>query len=204
MKTIRLGPHDIQYCREAARLHIRSIHHGLLPLLGYRFLAKLYLFIAAAPEAGIWALANGEQLVGFVAGCADVSRTYRWLILNHGLALALAAGPALLRRAVLAKLHSVLFYPLIREKTTAAIPAPKAELLAIAVATSEYGKGHGRNLLQAFEAALAGWGVATYRVLTNAAEMKSNAFYRATGFVPAGTMRHHTLILQVYEKTLDR
>lgn len=145
-------------------------------------------------------MADGEKLVGFIAGCASVRKTYRWLMLNHGFGLALAAGPALFRFRVLAKLNSILSYPLRRHKVPAKGPLPEAELLAIAVEAGEYGKGNGKKLVQAFEVSLRQWGVHKYRVLTNVAEIESNAFYRATGFVPAGTIRHHALTLQVYEK----
>jgi len=202
MKIKRLGPGDNELCRQAAYLHVRSIHHGLLPLLGNQFLTKMYLCIAVAPEAGVWAMADGDKLVGFIAGCASVRRTYRWLMLNHGFRLALATGPALFRFGVLAKLCSILSYPLRRRKVPANAPVPEAELLAIAVDADEYGKGYGRNLIQAFEVSLHHWGVHEYRVLTNIAETESNAFYRATGFMPAGTIRHHALTLQVYEKKI--
>ena len=202
MKTVRVGPHDIEFCHQAANLHIRSIHHGLLPLLGTRFLAKMYRCLAAAPQAGVWARADGERLVGFVAGCASVRRAYRWLLIHHGPGLAFAAGRALLRAEVLAKLGSVIFYPLRRDNAPGT--ALEAELLAIAIDADEYGKGHAKSLVQAFEASLLEWGVSAYRVLTNAAETESNAFYRASGFAPAGTLKHHALTLQVYEKTLVR
>jgi len=202
MSIKRLGPGDDELCRQAAILHIASIHHGLLPLLGDRFLAKLYLHIAAAPEAGVWALADGERLVGFIAGCASIPNTFRWVLLQYGFALAWAAGPTLLRPSVLARLYSILAYPFRRRDPRAEIPALEAELLAIAIDAKEYGQGHGKKLIQAFEASLREWNVRAYRVLTNAADRESNAFYRAIGFTPAGTVRHHALTLQVYEKMI--
>jgi len=202
MKIVRLGPGDNGLCHQAACLHIRSIHHGLLPLLGDQFLQEMYLCIAVAPEAGVWAMADGDKLVGFIAGCASVRRAYRWLMINHGIRLALAAGPALFRFSVIAKMYSILSYPLRRRKIPAKAPVPEAELLAIAVDANEYGKGHGKNLIRAFEGSLRQWGVHEYRVLTNIAETESNSFYRATGFEPAGTIKHHALTLQVYKKMI--
>jgi GNAT superfamily N-acetyltransferase len=204
MKVVRLGSGDAELCRQAATLHIQGIHHGLLPLLGHQFLTKMYLCIAVAPEAGVWAMADGARLVGFVAGCASVPKTYRWLVMKHGPKLALAAGPALFRLDVLAKLYSILFYPVRRRTIPAGAVTTAAELLAIAVDANEYGKGYGKKLIEAFEASLCKWGVRAYRVLTNVAEKDSNAFYRAVGFAPTGTIRHHALTLQVYEKTIAR
>ncbi len=78
-----------------------------------------------------------------------------------------------------------------------------AELLAIAIDSNEYGKGYGSHLIKVFETTLRQWGLQEYRVLTNIAEAPSNAFYLASGFRPAGTIGHHTLTLQVYEKYLS-
>jgi GNAT superfamily N-acetyltransferase len=200
MKVVRLGSGDSKLCRQAADLHIRGIHHGFLPLLGNKFLTKMYLCVAAAPESGVWAIVDGDKLVGFVAGCAGVRRTFRWLMVNHGFRLAIAAGPALFRFSVLRKLHSILLYPFRRRKAPAEFPEPEPELLAIAIDEREYGKGYGKQLVYALEVSLRQWGVREYRVLTNIAEPESNAFYRATGFTPDGTIRHHALTLQVYKK----
>lgn len=202
MKVICLGLGDSELCRQAAILHIRVIHHGLLPLLGLDFLTKMYRCIVAAPESGVWVLVDGDKFIGFVAGCANVGRTYRYLMVNCGIGLAFTAAPALFRFAVLAKLASILLYPFRWHKALATNPSPEAELLAIAIDENEYGKGYGKQLVDSFEASLRQWGVREYRVLTNIAEATSNAFYCATGFTPAGMIKHHALTLQVYKKYL--
>ncbi len=202
MKITCLGSGDSELCHQAAKLHIRVIHHGLLPLLGIGFLTRMYRCIAAAPESGVWAMIDGDKFVGFIAGCANVQRTYRWLLVNCGISLAMTAGLALFRFTVLRKLYSILAYPFHRHKTSPRTPTTEAELLAIAVDENEYGKGHGSQLVDVLEASLRRWGVREYRVLTNIAESNSNAFYRATGFAPAGMIRHHALTLQVYKKSL--
>jgi RimJ/RimL family protein N-acetyltransferase len=202
IKVIRLGAKDYEHCREAAELHIRTIHHGLLPLLGRRFLKKMYLCIAEAPNSGVWAVVDDQgKLRGFVAGCASVQRTYRSLIMNHGLALAVTAGLNLFRFGVLRKLNSILSYPF-HPRTSRDNQASGAELLAIAIDAGEYRKGYGTELVRTLEASLLQWGVKKYQVVTNTAETESNAFYRATGFIPAGTIKHHALTLQVYEKPI--
>jgi RimJ/RimL family protein N-acetyltransferase len=200
MKVVRLGSGDSVLCRQAADLHIRGIHHGFLPLLGKEFLTKTYLCVGVAPQSGVWAIVEGDKLLGFVAGCANVRRTYRWLIVNHGIRLAIAAGLDLFRFSVLRKVHSILLYPIRRRKGPTESPEQEAELLAIAIDKSEYGKGYGKQLVHALEVSLRQWGVREYRVLTNIAEPGSNAFYLAIGFTPDGTIRHHALTLQVYKK----
>jgi len=162
----------------------------------------MYGCIAVAPESGVWALIDGDKLIGFIAGCASVGRTYRWLIVNCGIGLTFAAGSALFRVTVLKKLASIPFYRFRQRKMLATSSMPEAELLAIAIDENEYGKGYGRQLVDTLEASLRIWGAREYRVLTNISESKSNAFYRATGFAPAGTIKHHALTLQVYKKNL--
>ena len=141
-------------------------------------------------------------MVGFIAGCASIRATFRWILLHSGFSLAWAAGLMLLRPSVLARLHSILGYPFRQRDQEATTPVLEAELLAIAVDAKRYGQGHGRELIAAFEASLRQWNVRAYRVVTNAADKESNAFYRATGFIPTGTVRHHALTLQAYEKTI--
>lgn len=202
MRVIRLGIEDYDLCRQAANLHIRSIHLGLLPLLGNGFLTKMYLSIAVAPQSGVWVMVDGNQFIGFVAGCASVRKTYRWVIVNYGFRLAMAAGLVLVRLTVLRKLYSIAYYPFRQRKDLGETQAHEAELLAIAIDESKYGKGYGRQLVNTFEASLRQWGVREYRVLTNITEARSNAFYLATGFVPAGIISHHTLTLQMYKKLI--
>jgi GNAT superfamily N-acetyltransferase len=202
MKVIRLAYEDYELCRQAANLHISSIHLGLLPLLGDRFMSKMYLGIAVAPQSGVWAIVDDDKLVGFIAGCASVQKTYSWILANYGIKLAMAAGLNLFRLTVLQKLSSVLNYPFRQRKALWKTPTPEAELLAIAISKNENGKGYGRQLVNVFEDALRQWGVQKYRVLTNITETASNGFYLATGFAPVDTIRHHALTLQVYEKVI--
>ncbi len=200
--VIFLGNEDIELCREAAILHIKSIHHGLLPLLGVGFLTKLYLSIAVAPQSCVLAIVKDDVFLGFIAGCANVRKTYCWIILNYGFGLAVAAGLALFQPTVFGRLLSVLYYPFHRDKVTKKIDIINAELLAIAVNEYSYGKGYGRELINKFEEMLRQWGVQKYQVLTNITEVVSNAFYRSTGFLPVRVIGHHVLRLQVYEKSL--
>jgi GNAT superfamily N-acetyltransferase len=203
MKIVRFQLEDIELCREAADLHIKSIHLGLLPLLGKRFLAKMYRLIAVAPQSGVWAIVDNGKFVGYIAGCADVHKTYRWILLHHGFSLALDAGFTLGRLAVLKKLFSIIAYPLRRGRLQVKNLTVKAELLAIALDESEHGKGYGRKLIAVFETALSQWNANLYHVSTNIDESSSNAFYLGMGFVPVGTIAHHALMLQVYEKTFS-
>lgn len=199
-----INPSDAELFYQAAKLHINSIHHGILPLLGECFLARLYRLIAIAPNSGVWAIVINGKLRGFLAGCANVRITYRWILLNHILGLAWAGRSSFFKVGVLSKLYYIVSYPIRRQSNDRKQhPGIDAEVLAIAVEQIEHGKGYGRALLAEFEEALRYWGVNDYRVLTNITDSSSNAFYLSTGFEAQGSIRHHSLTLRIYQKAIN-
>jgi len=202
-EIVKVQSGDVDSCRQVAVLHMAAIHFGLLPLLGASFLTKFYLSLLSAPEAALWIARDGQRVVGFLAGCINVTAVYRHIISRWGLSLSLAAGLALLRPTVIRRLPSILVYPMRRTRSTAAAPAAtEAELLSIAVNPDVRGRGIGHALVFAFEEFLRIGRVPVYRVATNVAERASNAFYQALGFEPIGTTIHHDLTLQLYQKAV--
>jgi GNAT superfamily N-acetyltransferase len=198
-EIVRLTPEDDESTfAQIAALHVEGIHHGILPLFGDRFLARLYRYIAQAPQSGVWCVRDDSEVMGFIAGCMNLGEVFRWVLLRKGLGLATAAGRALLSPRVLEKLPSMLTY-LRAEQDDAEGYAP--ELLAIAVSARGRGQGLGRRLVTELESGFKSWGLSgRYRVSTNIEEQVSNAFYRSLGFRPARTLRHHALTLQLYDK----
>lgn len=185
-----------------AQLHIGEIHHGTLPLLGPRFLARLYRELTRAPHAGIWAAHEDGRIVGFVAGCADLAAAYRAALRRGAVPLALLGARGLVSLTTLRKLPALLLYPLRARSASRDEQGPRAELLAIAVDPAMQGKGIGRELVHALEAAFREWRIDQYAVTTNRAETTSNSFYLSLGFQPCGTMSHHELTLQRYQKRI--
>ncbi len=185
-----------------------AIHHGVLPLFGRRFLARMYYELARAPRTGVWGVAESGRVLGFLAGSADVRVSFLFVVLKGGIPMAWSAGRSIFSRLLLRKLRAVFAYPFRRVlrrsgDLTGRSCRTRAEILAVAVNTDMGRRGIGKALVRVFEEALAGWGVTAYRVTTNVDESASNAFYRMLGCVPCGTIRHHDLILQVYEKELS-
>jgi ribosomal protein S18 acetylase RimI-like enzyme len=203
-EIIKVQSGDVDTCRQAAALHIAEIHSGLLPLLGASFLTRFYLSLADAPHASIWIARDDARVVGFLAGCVNVTVVYKHVFRHCGLSLGFAAGLALLRPSVVRRVPAILVYPFRRKRSAAAVSRldTEAELLAIAVTPHVRGRGVGHALVLAFENFLRASRVTGYRVATNIEERPSNAFYRALGFLPIGTTLHHDLTLQLYEKNL--
>jgi GNAT superfamily N-acetyltransferase len=204
---VRLGAeHQLEHFLAIAHLHSDQIHHGFLPRLGIRFLGALYQVLAQAPQTGVWAAFERGRIVGFLAGCADVRRTYHWVLTRPAMWTRLVVAAPAVWRLGMRRLLSPFTY--VRERNTrddgearAMGSVCAAELLAIAVQPEARGRGVATGLVAAFETELRSWSVSDcYRVSTNVTDPASNEFYRVLGFSPKGTVRHHDLVLQIYEK----
>jgi GNAT superfamily N-acetyltransferase len=168
----------------------------------------MYYEMSRAPRTGVWAAREDGNVLGFIAGCADVGQTYRAMLLRRGPVFALLALRGIFSATVLRKLPSMFLYPFRVGKRSEQTDATKsneppthAELLAIAVDQKAHRRGLGRGLVEAFEQGLRDWNVrGAYQVTTNVQETASNQFYRKLGFAPYGTIRHHDLTLQRYTK----
>ena len=192
---------------EIASLHIEQIHHGLLPLLGCKFLSRLYYELAIAPNTGVWAALKSNELVGFISGSANVRKSY-FAVLSRAWPLFLyLTWQVILKTGLLWKTISVLCYPFKHSSETQhsnkLCSNIKSEILAIAVNMDFEGQGIGRKLIQTFEKELSQWNNRGYYcVATNLSDIKSNSFYLKVGFLPCHQVKHNDLMLQVYLKNI--
>ena len=193
--------------RQIAELHASEIKHGALPQFGLAVLTSVYRQLALAEQSVVLVVWDGDRVVGFLAGCADVAATFRRVLLK--------GGPTFLA-AFLRQPHlwlvaarfggSLLMYPFRRKQHAAADQKPassRGELLAIAVSPDHQGRGIGSALVHEFEAHLRRWRQPSYAVATNAADAASNRFYQKAGFRAVGRTPHHSLTLQNYIKHLN-
>ena len=198
--------HPEGYFEQVAELNIRTIHHGVLPILGKRFLTRLYYELATSPQAGLWGVVENGKVLGFVAGCADVRRSYISVLSRAGIPLAGLALGAVFSAGFIRAVSAIVAYPFRGHRPVAVggfTDTRDPQLLAIAVAEAAQGRGIGKMLVQALEQGFLSWGLTgRYRVATNVEEIGSNAFYQKLGFAPCGRVRHHRLILQMYEKEI--
>jgi ribosomal protein S18 acetylase RimI-like enzyme len=193
---------------EIARVHVREIRHGVLSLLGESFLATLYRELAVAPQTGVWIATEQGQVIGFIAGSADVRRSFRTVLRRAWLPLLRSTSGAVFNPSVFRKAVPLLLYPFRSPATTGhaitGCDSVTAELLAIAISPQAQRRGVGRALVHAFEHAIQSWGAGGYyRVATNHADPGSNAFYCNLGFLPCHRVAHHALMLQVFHKSID-
>jgi glycosyltransferase involved in cell wall biosynthesis/ribosomal protein S18 acetylase RimI-like enzyme len=167
-----------------ARLHREGLPDSFLPILGDRFLRRLYRALAADEgSVAVVAEVGGREVVGFAAGTVSVPRFFRRFRVRHGIPAAVAAAPRLLRRDVRRRLRETSGYP--------GGAGSDAELLSIAVAGGRESRGIGRSLARSVIDGLAVRGSETIRVVVAADNERANRFYAGLGFEPAGRIAVH-------------
>lgn len=200
----RMLPEDAS---AVAALHAEGIPQGFLSRLGARFRGTMYRGIASAPRSGVWvAIADEDRVVGFISGSAHVGRCYRAVLLRRGACMALHALPTLVSPRTWKHVFETLAYPareIDRAPSTESGAESTAELLSIVVAPSARGTGAASALISALEAGLTDWGHrGPYRVVTMAADPRSNAFYVKAGFRLVRRFTHHGIGMNLYHKHL--
>jgi ribosomal protein S18 acetylase RimI-like enzyme len=127
--------------------------------------------------------AEGDRVVGFVAGSTDVRGLYRTFLLHDGVPAAAEAAGRLLRgwrRALETLRHGA-----------GAGTGRGVELLAIAVDPDRQGRGTGRHLVTGFlDAVRSGGGGAAY-VVVAADNDRAVGLYRGAGFVAGPPFELH-------------
>jgi ribosomal protein S18 acetylase RimI-like enzyme len=169
--------------RQVAELHADRISEGFLPTLGIPFLERLYGRVAASDDAFVFVADDGEGVAGFCAGVADITALYKRFLLHDGLAAGLRAAPKIIRS--LPRVVETLQYP------SSGDDLPRAEILAVAVASEAGGRGIGRALLSASTQAFLALGVHAAKVVTTADNEAALALYTACGFNTAATVVVH-------------
>jgi GNAT superfamily N-acetyltransferase len=193
---------------QVARIHIDQIHPGVLPLLGEKFLARLYYELARADQTHVWIALDGNRVLGFVCGCANVTRTYFSVFHHSAFRLVWLALPALISKALLGSILKLFLYPSQSGKRNLSddkekIKSTGAQLLSIAISTDAAGKGIGRRLVEALESSFIEWkSSGVYYVATWQGETDSNKFYRSVGFTPCGVFKMHDMLIQRYQKRI--
>jgi ribosomal protein S18 acetylase RimI-like enzyme len=200
MTTVRdASPRDIE---RVVAVHRAAFQSFFLTSLGPRFLARLYGGYLAHPSGillvagdggegerrGAGAGAGDARIRGFVAGTTDPEAFYGWLRRSNGLAMALAAAPALARRplGVGRRLASA-----VRYRGQAPQRVTGAALLAsLAVHPDAARQGMGGVLVAAFvERALEAGRDVTYLSTDVAGNDRVLEFYRRQGFHEAERVR---------------
>jgi len=169
----------------------------------------MYRGIAEAPRSGVWvAVDRNDSVIGFVSGTAHVSHCYKSVLRRQGAVMAMHALPAAVSVATWKHVFETLAYPkreISEAPPTGSSPEPSAELLSIVVGEQGRGTGAAGMLVSALEAGLKSWGHnGPYRVVTMAADPRSNRFYEKVGFRHVRGFQHHGIDMNLYHKDIGR
>ena len=209
--SVRIRTFVAKDALSVAELHRLAIPRGFLSELGDSFLGRLYTQIARARGSCVLVAADEEDgcVVGFVSGSVDIKACYRHVLLKGSVALIRGLLPNLFRATVIKRILQTLLYPVHNGKgdsESERVDEGKcraAELLSIAVADEARGKGVGRLLVDALEDFFRRHGhPMQYKVVTDAEDHRSNAFYQARGFTFQGAFQHHEHRMHRYVKKL--
>ena len=168
-----------------ARMHAEALPRAFLPLLGDRFMRRLYRAMVRDPQAVVVVAEEGTAVVGFASGVASVKAFYRRFYRRHGLPAALGAVPRLVRPGILRRIRETARYP------AGARDLPQAELLSIAVEGTSRSKGVGRVLGEGIVAGLARRGADRVKVVVAGDNEGARTFYRRLGFEPLEEIEVH-------------
>ena len=201
---------SLQHRNAVAALHRMALPNGFLSSLGDRFLGILYSGIGRDPGSAVWvATDDNDQVLGFVSGTLDVRRCYRSVLVNSFIFLLWALIPALVHATSWKRILETLTYPF-RQNPEPAAEDPvasdeeiPAELLSLAVSEHSRGLGVGRHLVTRLESSFRAQGYdGPYRVVTDALDPSSNAFYRKVGFALVREFLHHEHPMHQYVKVV--
>jgi ribosomal protein S18 acetylase RimI-like enzyme len=168
-----------------ARLHASRIMNGFLPVLGPSFMARLYRRIGRSPASFLLVAETAGQVVGFIAGSADVGGLYRSFLFRDGIIAGLAAAPCLLRS------RSRLLETLRHGSADGAGTGRGTELLAIAVDPTHEGRGVGNALVEAFLERVTCSGASEAYVVVGADNAGAIRLYARAGFVAGEAFELH-------------
>ena len=211
MEIIRLPTdHATNIFKEAARIHTENGDPRLvLPLLGQKFLTRLFFELNRAPFTGIWGAIDGNSLRGFIVGAANFQNSYIHILKKAAFPLAWYALPSLFKPRLLQDAFGILTYPFSKHDKQQRgdqqlLPTPRAEFLALTVDKTANGFIAARLLVKAMEDGFRSWGLSGYYYGSVFQDnVNANAFMKGIGFIPCGQITLHRSCVQYYRKNLQ-
>jgi len=167
-----------------AELHAARITEGFLTSLGTPFLRRLYRRVARSDGSFILVEQLDCDVVGFVAGVANLSALYRSFLIRDGAVAAAMAAPKVVR--AVPRVIETLKYP------SATGDLPDAEILAVAVAPEHAGRGIGTALVRAATTEFLRRDITAAKVVTTADNTAALAMYEAAGYQRTAGLEVHT------------
>jgi len=187
---------DLQpaHAEQIAELHIESISTGFISSLGIDFVASLYKAIAQSKSSFGFVAEKDGKVLGFAAFSTNLGKLYKSVILKKGLLFALLLAGKMFSFERIKKVFETLVYPGRIKKRN----LPAAELLSIAVARQERGKGLAGQLIKKGFLHCRKEGIDKVKVLIGADNKPGNRLYLKFGFELVGQIVNHGVVSNIY------
>ena len=194
-----IKPLQKDHAAQVAQLHIAGIPTGFISSLGLGFVTALYESISQCPDGfGFVEEADG-RVVGFVAFTTNLKSLYKSILKKNLFRFGFLLFGKLLSFKTIKKVLETLFYPS-RVETH---ELPKAELLSIAVAESDRGKGIAITLIRQGLTECHERGILKVKVLVADFNKPANILYQKTGFEKITQIENHGIVSNVYVVPTD-
>ena len=192
---------DLQssHAEQIAKLHIEGINTGFISSLGIDFVVSLYEAIAQSKSSFGFVAEKDGKVLGFVAFTTNLSKLYKSVILKRGPLFALLLAGKMLSLERVKRVFETLFYP----GRTRKMNLPPAELLSIAVARQERGKGLASQLIEKGFQHCQKTGIDKVKVLIGADNKPGNRLYLKFGFELVGQIVNHGVLSNIYVAQID-
>ena len=187
-------PLETKHAPQVARLHIEGIPTGFISSLGIKFVSALYEAIAESAYGFGYVEEIDGIVVGFVAFTTELKGLYKTVCLKNGLRFFFLLASKLFSFRTIKKIFETLFYPG-KVKTP---DLPQAELLSIAVAETQRGKGIARELIQHGLRESGKKGIGRVKVLVADFNQPANTLYQKTGFEYFCQVDSHGVVSNIY------
>ncbi|MEK7402217.1 MAG: GNAT family N-acetyltransferase [Gemmatimonadota bacterium] len=188
-----------EHVRSVADLHVASLT-GLLTALGAPAARAYYAGCAESPLSTAFVAMDGNAVRGFVAGSQWPRLLKREVLARKPLAVVAAVAIGVVRRPTV--------LPLVRESFRG--PAPDsydpgvAELTYLSVAPELRRGGIGRQLVDAFSAAMRKRGAPLYELSVDDNNHAAASFYESLGFERVGRYREFGIDHRRYRLNIEK
>lgn len=127
LRSVRIRQADLGDLPALATLHTQVLPTAFMPLLGERFLRRLFRAHVEDPDAVAVVAERSGEVIGYGAGVLSTPKFRRRFLLRHGIPAAFAAAPRLLRRQTLRRVLEDTSYP----EITQGFPEPEWTLVGV-------------------------------------------------------------------------
>lgn len=176
---------------QIAQIHQQEIKTGFLSSLGQSFLKKLYQAIIESDNSFCTVAEIDGQIIGFIAGSANVNHLYRYFLKKYSLGAFITLLPKIFNLRAIRKILESLLYPKKEKKL------PKAELLTIAIKNKYQGQGVAGLMFKKFVEEMKNREIKTFKVVVGEILPRAISFYEKMGF------QFHSFI-SIHDKELSR